>query len=321
MDATRPTVLIAGKVYQRLAERLGADFDLVFAEKQERLPLDPAVAAQVRGVVVTGNLPGDWMAALPKLEIISVFGVGYDGIDVEEAAGRGIVVTNTPDVLTDEVADTAIGLLINTIRLLPRAEWWLREGHWAAGEQFPLSPLSMNGRTVGLYGLGRIGLEVAKRLEGFKVEIAYNTRTPRTDVAYRYYPDLLAMATAVDTLIVIVPKTPETHKAVNAEVLEALGPTGVLINVGRGWCVDEQALIAALEKGVIAGAGLDVFYDEPNVPQELLTFPNVTVLPHVGSASVPTRNAMADLVVDNLVTWFTKGRVWTAVPETPVPSR
>ncbi len=233
------------------------------------------------------------------------------------AAARGITVTNTPDVLNNEVADTTIGLLLNTVRQLPQAEAWLREGHWKREGAFPLTPLPLRGRTVGIYGLGRIGLAIAERLKGFGVGIAYHTRRPRADVPYAYYPSLMELAKAVDTMIAIVPKTAETHRTIDMAVLQALGPNGVLINVGRGWTVDEDALVSALKAGTIAAAGLDVFYDEPNVPEALLALPNVSLLPHVASASVATRDAMADLVVDNLAAWFDTGAALTPVPETP----
>ena len=186
---------------------------------------------------------------------------------------------------------------------------------------FPLTPLTLRGRTVGIYGLGRIGLAIAKRLEGFGVEIVYHTRSKREGLAYRYYPSLMEMASAVDTLIAIVPKTDETYKTINAEVLAALGPTGVLVNVGRGWTVDEDALAEALRTGVIAAAGLDVFQDEPNVPDALLALPNASLLPHVASASVATRDAMAEHVAANLVSWFSTGKALTPVPETPFVRR
>ncbi len=313
----RPTILVPGRINPKVIERLEDRFEVLRVPHGPELELGEAEAERVRGVAVSGALPGRWIARLPHLEVISSFGVGYDAVDVAEAAGRGIVVTNTPDVLNDEVADTAVALLINTVRQLPQAETWLRQGRWEREGPFPLSPLSLKGRHVGIHGLGRIGLEIARRLEPFKVRISYHTRRPRTDLGYGYFPSLTALAEAVDTLISIVPKTPETFKAINAEVLSALGPNGVLINVGRGWTVDEEALIAALRDGTIAGAGLDVFQDEPHVPQALLGFPNVSLLPHVASASVPTRNAMADLVVDNLIGWFETGRVLTPVPETP----
>ncbi len=195
----------------------------------------------------------------------------------------------------------------------------MRDGRWERDGAFALSPFSLKGRKVGLYGLGRIGEEIAARLEPFKVEIAYHTRTPKKGVAYAYHPTLASLAEAVDTLIAIVPKTEETHKTINAEILKALGPEGILINVGRGWTVDEDDLVAVLEAGALGGAGLDVFYDEPHVPQKLLSFETVSVLPHVASASVATRRAMAQLVADNLSGWFAEGRPVTPVPETPAP--
>jgi lactate dehydrogenase-like 2-hydroxyacid dehydrogenase len=190
-------------------------------------------------------------------------------------------------------------------------------GNWKPGISYPLSRFSLKGRHVGLYGLGRIGQEIAKRLEPFKVKISYHTRSANPDVTYDYHPTLKGLAEAVDTLIAIVPKTPQTHKTVDAEILQALGPEGILVNIGRGWTVDEEALTAALKSGTIGGAGLDVFYGEPSIPAELLTLPNAVLLPHVGSATVPTRNAMADLVGDNLIAWFEKGEALTPVPETP----
>ncbi|HET7411535.1 MAG TPA: 2-hydroxyacid dehydrogenase, partial [Pararhizobium sp.] len=253
--------------------------------------------------------------ALPNLEIIASFGVGYDAVDAKHAASRGIVVTNTPDVLSDEVADTTIGLLLNTLRELPKAEEYLREGRWAKEGNYPLTKLTLRGRTAGIYGLGRIGLAIARRLEGFGVDILYHSRNKRDDVSYTYASSLEELANGCDTLIVIVPGGAATEKTVNARVLSALGPSGVLINVGRGSTVDCDALVAALKSGTIAAAGLDVFPDEPNVPEALLPLPNVSLLPHVASASVHTRNAMADLVADNLVSWFTNGRALTPVQE------
>ncbi|MFA7413554.1 MAG: 2-hydroxyacid dehydrogenase [Rhizobium sp.] len=320
MANSRATILVPGRIHPRVVERLQEHFDLLRVPHAAELELAEADASKVRGVAVSGALPASWIARLPNLEVVSSFGVGYDGVNVAAAAARGIIVTNTPDVLNDEVADTAIALLINTIRRLPQAETWLRQGKWVNEGAFPLSPLSLKGRHVGIHGLGRIGMEIARRLEPFKVKISYHTRRPRTDVDYGYYPSLTALAEAVDTLISIVPKTPETYKAINRDVLAALGSNGVLINVGRGWTVDEDALIAALEDGTIAAAGLDVFQDEPNVPEALLDFPNVSLLPHVASASVPTRNAMADLVADNLISWFVTGKALTPVPEAPQKS-
>jgi Lactate dehydrogenase and related dehydrogenases len=314
----KPTILVPGPVHPRVHERLQERFELVEVPLGEEFPLEAEQAAGVRGLTSFNFAPAAWIERLPALEIISNFGVGYDGVDTAAAAARGVVVTNTPDVLNDEVADTTIALLLNTIRRFPVAENWLRDGRWEREGAFPLSPLSLKGRHVGLYGLGRIGIEIARRLEPFKVKISYHTRSQRSDVPYSYQPTLIDLAKAVDTLICIVPKTPETCKAINREVLTALGPDGVLINVGRGWTVDEDDLETALRAGTIAAAGLDVFQDEPRVPKGLLELPNISLLPHVASASVPTRNAMADLVVDNLIRWFFDGVPLTPVPETPV---
>lgn len=315
----RPLVLIPGRIHPRVRARLADRFDLLEVTDATAIGAEPAQLEKVRGAAVSGRFPASLIARLPKLEVIGSFGVGYDGVDVHAAAAAGVIVTNTPDVLNDEVADTAIALLLNTMRQFYFAERYLRDGRWETEGAFPLSPLSLKGRKVGLHGLGRIGMEIANRLLPFKVELAYHTRRPRTDVDFAYHDTLTGLAQAVDVLISIVPSTPETIGAINAEVLAALGQNGVLINVGRGSTVDEPALIAALQNGTIAAAGLDVFADEPRVPQALIDLPNVSLLPHVASASVPTRNAMADLVVDNLIAWFDKGQPLTPVPETPYP--
>lgn len=320
MSATRLRVLVPGKINQRVLDRLAERFEIVGIDSADPVLVTPDMQ-DVKAIAVSGRLPGALMDALPQLEIIGSFGVGYDGVEVAHAAAKGIAVSNTPDVLTEEVADTAIGLLLNTLRQLPQAEQWLRQGRWSRDGNFPLSPLSLRGRSVGLYGLGRIGLAIAKRLEAFGVSIAYHTRSPREGLSYAYHPTLTGLAAAVDTLVVIVPGTEATRRTVNADVLAALGGNGVLINVGRGSTVDEQALIEALQANVIAGAGLDVFENEPQVPETLIALPNVSLLPHVASASVLTRNAMADLVVDNIEAWFTTGKALTPVPETPFTRR
>ncbi len=318
MSADKPVILVLGKMHPRVLERLAPVCEVLRIAPGQSVDLSAADLARVTGIAVAGSVSKALMDTLPNLQIIANFGVGYDGVDVEAAAKRGIIVTNTPEVLDDEVADTTIALLLNTLRQFYTAERYLREGRWEKEGPFPLSPLSLRGRHVGLYGLGRIGGEIASRLEPFKVKISYHTRKPKPGVSYTYQPTLQALAESVDTLICIVPKTPETHRAIDADILKALGPNGVLINVGRGWSVDDAALIAALKDGTIAAAGLDVFYDEPKVPSDYLDLPNVSLLPHVASASVHTRNAMADLVVDNLIGWFDNGVVKTPVPETPV---
>jgi lactate dehydrogenase-like 2-hydroxyacid dehydrogenase len=256
------------------------------------------------------------MARLPALEIVANFGVGYDSVDAEAAGRRGVVVTNTPGVLDDEVADLTVGLLLATIRQIPQAERHLREGKWPAGG-FPLTA-TLRDRTLGIVGMGRIGRAIARRLEGFGRPIAYHSRRPVADVPYTHYPELVALARDVDALIVIVPGGLETDRMINAEVLAALGPKGVLINVARGSVVDEPALVKALEDGTIAAAGLDVFANEPHVPEALIGMDNVVLLPHVASATHVTRNAMGQLVVDNLLAWAAGKPVLTPVPETPV---
>ena len=255
-------------------------------------------------------------ARLPNLEIIASFGVGYDQIDAAAAAQHGAVVTNTPDVLTEEVADTAVGLLLCTVRELPQAERYLRAGKWP-NANYPLSRATLRNRTVGLVGMGRIGQAIARRLEAFGVPIAYHTRQPRAELPYPHYPQLIDMAKAVDTLVVIVPGGAATRNMINAKVLEALGPDGILINVARGSVVDDAALIEALKQRKIFAAGLDVFVNEPEVPAELLALENAVLLPHLGSASVYTREKMDQLLVDNLLAWSRGEAPLTPVPETP----
>ena len=275
------------------------------------------VASEVRGVALGGHTKVDaaFMERFPKLEIVSSFGVGYDYIDAAEAGRRGIMVTNTPDVLTDEVADLTVGLLIATVRQLPQVDRYLRAGRWLE-KPYPLTA-TLRGRKVGILGLGRIGKAVARRLEGFGLPISYHGRNRQADVSYDYYPTLAGLAEAVDILISVAPGSAETDKIVNAEVFRALGPDGIFVNVGRGSVVDEPALIEALRSKTILSAGLDVFADEPRVPKELIDMEHVVLLPHVGSASVETRRAMGQLVVDNLVSWFAGKGPLTPVAETP----
>src|SRR6266852_77799 len=264
--------------------------------------LTPDVAAKVRGIAITYNsVRGDakTLGRFPKLEIVSSFGVGYDHVDAAYARDNNIMVTNTPDVLTEEVADIAMGLLIATLREFIKADRYLRSGLWQT-QQFPLSAGSLRDRKVGMVGMGRIGQAIARRLDASMVPVVYHTRKPAADLSYQHYPDLIEMAKAVDTLVVIVPGGAATAKMINAEVMKALGPRGVIINVAPG---------------------LDVFEREPNVPDELKAMQNVVLLPHIGSASVVTRNAMDQLVVDNLKAWFAGKPPLTPVAETPATSR
>jgi lactate dehydrogenase-like 2-hydroxyacid dehydrogenase len=285
--------------------------------------LTPEVAARVRGLAITYNtVRGDarTLARFPKLEIVASFGVGYDHVDAAYARDHNIMVTNTPDVLTEEVADIAMGLLIATLREFIKADKYLRSGLWQT-QQFPLSVGSLRDRKVGMVGMGRIGQAIARRLDASKVPVVYHTRNPAPGLSYKHYPDLIEMAKAVDTLVVIVPGGPATTKMINADAMKALRPRGVIINVARGTVVDEQAMIAALKSGTILAAGLDVFEREPNVPDELKAMQNVVLLPHIGSASVVTRNAMDQLVVDNLKAWFAGKPPLTPVAETPARAK
>ena len=285
--------------------------------------LTPEVAAKVRGLAITYNtVRGDakTLARFPKLEIVASFGVGYDHVDAAYARDHNIMVTNTPDVLTEEVADIAMGLLIATLREFVKADRYLRSGLWQM-QQFPLSVGSLRDRKVGMVGMGRIGQAIARRLDASKVPVVYHSRNPASGLSYKHYPDLIEMAKAVDTLVVIVPGGQSTAKMIDADVMKALGPRGVIINVARGTVVDEQALIAALKSGTILAAGLDVFEREPNVPDELKAMQNVVLLPHIGSASVVTRNAMDQLVVDNLKAWFAGKPPLTPVAETPARAK
>lgn len=312
---TRPTVLMPSPMHDVVVDGCEERFELI--RLWEATDADALLAergADVRGLATGGHRRVDaaLLDRLPNLQIIANFGVGYDSVDVAAATERGVIVTNTPGVLDDEVADTALALLLMTVRELGQAERHLRAGRWAAEGPYPLTDLTTTGRKLGILGLGRIGEAIARRAEAFRMTVSYHNRT-RKDVPYRYHPSLLEMAREVDTLMVVLPGNPATRHIVDAEVLEALGPGGVLVNVGRGTVVDEAALVEALKTRTIHAAGLDVYEDEPNVPQELIDLDNAILLPHVGSASKPTRRAMGQLVVDNLTTWFAEGRALTPV--------
>jgi lactate dehydrogenase-like 2-hydroxyacid dehydrogenase len=277
------------------------------------------VGGNVRAAAVTGapdTMRADVMARFPKLEVVSSFGVGYDNIDVKYAVVHKIVVCNTPEVLNEEVADTALGLRLCTVREFSRAERFLRAGKWLEG-QYPLSRATLRDRTVGMIGLGRIGKAIARRLEGFGVPVVYHSRNPQDGVAYKYYAKLVDMARDVDTLIAITPGGPSTKHLINAEVLAALGPRGIVINMSRGTVVDDAALIKALKDKTIHSAGLDVFINEPEVPKEYMEMDNIVLFPHLGSSSVFTRQKMEQLVVDNLLAWAAGKPLLTPVPETP----
>jgi lactate dehydrogenase-like 2-hydroxyacid dehydrogenase len=318
----KPPLLMTGPMMALIEEQLDKAFEVHrLHQAKDREALLSSVAPRIEAICTGGHtgvkVDNAFMERFPKLRIVGNFGVGYDSVDAAAAGRRGVVVTNTPDVLTEEVADTALGLLIMTVRELSQAERWLRAGRWSKEGDYRLTPGSLRDRSVGILGMGRIGKAIARRCEAFGLPVSYSARRKRADLSYTYHPTPVALAKAVDTLIVITPGGAETKNIINAEVLEALGPRGVLINIARGSCVDEAALIKALRERKILAAGLDVYVNEPNLNPEFLTLDNAVLLPHVGSASVYTRNKMGQLVVDNLKAYAARNPPLTPVPETP----
>jgi lactate dehydrogenase-like 2-hydroxyacid dehydrogenase len=322
--AEKADVLLIGPPKPVIVNGLSGAFNLVkFSDAKDRDKFFAENAPRVRGMAVAATeerVDGAFMTRFPRLEIVSSFGVGYDHVDATWAGAHGITVTNTPDVLTEEVADTALGLLLCTAREFPQAERYLRAGKWLK-KNYPLSKATLRDRTVGMVGMGRIGQAIARRLAAMQVPVVYHSRRPAAGVPYRHYPKLIDMARDVDVLMVITPGGAETKNLINAEVLAALGRDGILINMSRGSVVDEAALIKALQKKTILSAGLDVFAREPEVPAELLAMDHVVLFPHLGSASVATRDKMDQLVVDNLLAWAAGKSPLTPVPETPWPPK
>ena len=311
----QPDILITAPLPPFLYEPLKSSYRCHDYYKAEDKPGTlEAAGARIRGLVQGGGTatPTSLLDALPALEIISVFGVGYDGVPIAYCKKRGLKVTNTPDVLTDDVADVALGLILMTGRGFVRLNRFVQAGEWT--KRPPELTTKLAGRKVGILGLGRIGKAIAARCVAMGMKIAYTGRKPQ-HVPYEFVPDLKSLAAAVDFLVVACPGGEATRNIVNAEVLEALGKKGTLINIARGSIVDESALAAALTAGVIKGAGLDVFADEPNIPSTLLAMENAVLLPHVGSATRETRQAMGDLCKANLDAWFTEKKVLTLIPE------
>lgn len=324
MAGAKPDVLLVGKEKSVVIEGLASKVNLhKLIDAKDREAFLNSIAGKIGAIAVTyTNEPinPDFMRRFPKLEQVSSFGVGYDHVDAKWAGEHGIVVTNTPEVLNEEVADTALGLLLCTVRELPQAERYVRAGKWLDA-QYPLTKATLRDRTVGMVGMGRIGKAIARRLEAFGMPVVYHARNAQAGVAYKYYPKLVDMARAVDTLMVIVPGGAATANMIDAEVLAALGPNGILINMARGSVVDEAALIAALKNRTIYSAGLDVFAKEPQVPPELLAMDHIVLFPHLGSSTEVTRAAMDRLVVDNLLAWAAGKPPLTPVPETPYPPK
>ncbi|MEX0344824.1 MAG: 2-hydroxyacid dehydrogenase [Rhizobiaceae bacterium] len=310
-------LLLIGEATPRMLDRFGENFD-IHRDKEigDLAQFLSERGAEIDAVATNGHdgVRSEIMDALPNLKIISCYGVGYDAIDANKAAGRGIVVTHTPNVLNAEVANTAIMLMLAVSRRLIRDDHWVRSGQWEAKGNAPLTR-SMEGKRVGILGLGRIGETIARKLAAFDCEVVYHSRNERPGVEWQYFGDLADMAREVDYLIAITPGGAGTRKIVNRAVLDALGPDGTLINVARGSVVDEEALVAALQDGRLGNAGLDVFENEPSVPAALLAMENVVLTPHVGSATVETRQAMGDLTVDNLDAFFADGKAISPVPE------
>jgi lactate dehydrogenase-like 2-hydroxyacid dehydrogenase len=321
MASDKPDILLIGPAKPVFVQGLEPTFTVHrLNEATDRDAFIAAIADRVRAFAVTYSnqkVSGELMARFPRLELVATFGVGYDHVDAKWAGARGIIVTHTPDVLTEEVADTALGLLLCTVREFPQAERYLRAGKWEK-QHYPLTAATLRNRTVGMVGMGRIGQAIARRLDAFAVPVVYHTRRPLEGARYKHYPSLVAMARDVDTLMVIVPGGAETRNLIDAKVLDALGPTGIVINMARGSVVDEEALIAALREKRIFSAGLDVYAQEPKVPKALIEMENIVLFPHLGSATVYTRAAMDELVVDNIMAWAAGKRLLTPVPETPV---
>jgi lactate dehydrogenase-like 2-hydroxyacid dehydrogenase len=285
-----------------------------YDQASEKAAMLAAEGGAIRGLVQGGGTvtPTTLLDALPKLEIISVFGVGYDGVPTAYCRQRGIKVTNTPDVLTDDVADVALALILMTGRGFVRLNRFVHAGEWL--KHSPGLTTKLGGRKVGILGLGRIGKAIAERVSAMGMKVAYTGRKPQ-NVRYEYIAELKALAAAVDFLVVACPGGDATRNIVNAEVLAALGRKGTLVNIARGSIVDEPALVAALQAGTIKAAGLDVFAEEPRIPPALMTMDNVVLLPHVGSATRETRQAMGDLCKANLDAWFGNRKVLTLIPE------
>ncbi len=294
-------VLLSAPLQPDLAADLVQTYDAV---------TEPGPGVRVAVTTSRYGMSADQIAALPDLAAIVSFGVGHDAIDLDAARARSIVVSTTPDVLTDAVADLAVGLLIDSVRSVSRADRFVRDDRWVRDGPFALTG-HVTGRRVGIVGLGRIGQAVADRLLGFRCEIGYHNRR-EADVAYPWFPSVVDLASWADVLVLAAPGAGDP--IVGAAELEALGADGHLVNIGRGSLVDEPALVAALASGRIAGAGLDVFTDEPNVPEELMAIDSVVVTPHIGSGTRDTRRAMAELVLANVAAFLERGELTTPLP-------
>ena len=311
----KPEILLVCQMNPHVMESLERDYSVHhYWQSDDQSGFLAQVGPGVRGIATSGHhgASAAMMEACPKLEIISSYGVGYDAVDVPQAQAREVIVTNTPDVLNDDVSNLAIALLLDVTRRVSGGDRYVREGRWLKEGDMPLAR-AIHGRTLGILGLGRIGKLIAQKAEVFGCEVAYHGRQQQDDQPYRYFASLVELAEASDFLVVICPGGAATEKLVDRAVLDALGPDGILINVARGSVVDEPALVAALEEGRLGGAGLDVFVAEPKVPEALLAMEQVVLQPHRGSATVETRHAMGQLMLDNLKAHFAGRPVLTPV--------
>lgn len=317
MSANGTKILQVGRIEAGFDARLAATWDVIPLWTDAGRARLEAEAAEI-SVVATGaglNCPGSLIDRLPNLRAIANFGVGYDAVDVATAVRRGIVVSNTPNVLNDCVADLGFALVLDVMRRTTAGDRYVRAGGWEKAP-FPLAT-RVSGKKLGIVGLGRIGRVLARRAAGFDMEIAYHNRRADPEVAHRWFSSIVDLAGWSDVLVVLTPGGAATRHLISTAELRALGPQGFLVNISRGSVVDEAALIAALEAGEIAGAGLDVFAAEPHVPEALKRRDDVVLLPHVGSATRETRRAMGDLTYDNIASFLATGRLLTPVPETP----
>ncbi len=312
---TKQEVLVTGPFYEPSLEWLGREFttyDLYTAKDRQAMLAE--VGPRVRAIAGTGRSDATLIQSLPKLEIIANFGVGYDNVDAVAARARKVMVTNTPGVLNEAVADTTLSLILAIERRVVAADRYLRAGKWVANGNYPLTR-HLGDLKLGILGLGRIGKEIAKRAAAFGMQVQYHSRTRQSDVAYPYFPSVLELAKSSDVLVCILPGGAGTRHMINEEVMKALGPEGTLVNVARGSVVDTEALVRCLKDGSLGAAAIDVYDKEPETPEALWPLENVVLTPHLGSGTHATRKKMGDLVVQNLIEHFAGRPVLTPVPE------
>jgi lactate dehydrogenase-like 2-hydroxyacid dehydrogenase len=298
-------ILVTGPMYPPTLEKLDTTYTThKLFKASDRAALLAEVSDRITAVASSnsGGIDGATISKLPKLKVISHFGVGYDTVDVPAAKARGITVTNTPDVLTEEVADLAMGLLYATVRRIPQGDRYVRDGKWLKGSMALTE--SLQGKTLGIIGMGRIGQAIAKRALASNMKIAYQGPRRKADLPYAYHADPVSLAKSTGYIMIACPGGEATRGLVSRAVIDAVGPKGFIVNIARGSVVDEPALLEALQQNRIAGAGLDVFADEPRVPEAFFALDNVVLQPHVASATHQTRAAMGQLVIDNLAAHF-----------------